>query len=129
MWYNKHARLCELKPGNLVLVLLPTSTSKLLAQWQRPYKVVKRMSKVTYLIEMDDETKRRRVFHDNMLREFQVHKVVGSNCYADSVTKENEEKEVPLWDDDAPGGQPVFKEQLDGEKSWRNVSLCMVRHL
>lgn len=32
-WYDRKAREREFKPGNQVLVLLPTSTNKLLAQW------------------------------------------------------------------------------------------------
>ena len=31
-WYDKNARSCKFEPGDQVLVLLPTSTSKLLAQ-------------------------------------------------------------------------------------------------
>ena len=36
-WYDKTARERELEPGEEVLVLLPTSSNKLLAQWQGPY--------------------------------------------------------------------------------------------
>ena len=36
-WYDKGVHLREFKMGDLVLVLLPTSSSKLLAQWQGPY--------------------------------------------------------------------------------------------
>ena len=36
-WYDRTARQCVLQEGEKVLVLLPTSTSKLLAQWQGPY--------------------------------------------------------------------------------------------
>ena len=39
-WYDTRARLREFKPGDAVLVLLPTSTNKLLAQWQGPYSVL-----------------------------------------------------------------------------------------
>ena len=35
-WYDRNARTREFKPGQQVLVLLPTSSSKLLAQWQGP---------------------------------------------------------------------------------------------
>ena len=38
-WYDAKARMREIKPGDLVLVLLPTSTNKLLAQWQGPYQI------------------------------------------------------------------------------------------
>ena len=42
----------KFKRGDLVLVMLPTTSNKLLAQWQGPYQVVQRMGKVTYLIDM-----------------------------------------------------------------------------
>ena len=35
-WYDHHARNREFEPGNQVLVLLPTSTNKLLASWCDP---------------------------------------------------------------------------------------------
>ena len=33
-WYNDKAREKEIQPGDMVLLLLPSSTCKLLAQWQ-----------------------------------------------------------------------------------------------
>ena len=39
-WYNRNAHTCEFKPGQQVLVLLHTSSSKLLAQWQGPYEII-----------------------------------------------------------------------------------------
>ena len=43
--YDKKAQVREFQVGDPVLILLPTSTSKLLAQWQGSYQVVKCMSK------------------------------------------------------------------------------------
>lgn len=36
VWYDTHARERDLKPGQKVLVLLPSGTSKLLAKCQGP---------------------------------------------------------------------------------------------
>ena len=36
VWYDRHARVREFSIGDQVLVLLPSSTNKLLAQWQGP---------------------------------------------------------------------------------------------
>ena len=83
------------------MILLPTSTSKLLAQWQGPYQVVKRMGKVTYLIDMHDRRKRRRVFHVNMLREFRIHRATDSNYFTDCA-EGGDDDEVPFWKDGAP---------------------------
>ncbi|KAL5479524.1 hypothetical protein EMCRGX_G023052 [Ephydatia muelleri] len=41
-WYDSHARSLEFRDGDLVLVLLPSSSNKLLAQWQGPYQVLRR---------------------------------------------------------------------------------------
>ena len=65
-WYNRTAKERTLKPGDRVLVLLPTASSKLLAQWQGPYEVVKLVGKANYLVEMYDRQKRK-VLHVNML--------------------------------------------------------------
>jgi len=69
-WYNQTARDQTLDPGDLVLALLPTSTSKFLAQWHGPYEVVRQVGKVNYLVDMVGQRKRRRVFHINMLRQW-----------------------------------------------------------
>ena len=42
-WYDRHARDREDQPGELVLVLLPSLTIKLQAQWQGPYPVLRRI--------------------------------------------------------------------------------------
>ena len=39
-WYDKHARSNEFNQGDQVLILLPTSTNKLLTEWQGPYPVI-----------------------------------------------------------------------------------------
>ena len=44
-WYDRHARNRELQEGEQVLVLLPTSNKKLLAEWQGPYPVTRKVGK------------------------------------------------------------------------------------
>ena len=67
-WYDQNAHSREFQPGDQELVLLPTSTSKLLAQWQGLYKIVRRIGDVNYEVDMSGWRKRHRVFHVNMLR-------------------------------------------------------------
>ena len=69
-WYDAKARSRQFEPGEKVLVLLPTSTNKLLAQWQGPYTIQKRIGDVNYEVDMSDTRKRRRVFHVNMLKQW-----------------------------------------------------------
>ncbi|XP_011404379.1 PREDICTED: uncharacterized protein LOC100633088 [Amphimedon queenslandica] len=42
MWYDRRARNKVFKEGDKVLVLLPSSTHKLTAEWQGPYRVKRR---------------------------------------------------------------------------------------
>ena len=110
-WYDTKARMREFKPGDLVLVLLPTSTNKLLAQWQGPYQVVTRMGKLTYLLDMHDRRKRQRVFHVNMLKGYQVRSVEEDNCYADEL-----EEDIPVWNEKSEK-RATFGEDLTSKQT------------
>ena len=79
-WYDKGTRVREFVPGDPVLVLLPTSSSKLLAQWQGPYQIVKRVGKVNYLVDMHDHRKRR-VFHNCTLLGAELTLEIMLECY------------------------------------------------
>ena len=68
--YDKEVRLREFEVGDTVLVLLPTSTSKLLVRWQGPYQITKLVGLVNYQVDMHDRRKRFRIFHFNMLKLF-----------------------------------------------------------
>ena len=111
-WYDRGARLREFKIGDPVLVMLPTSSNKLLAQWQGPYQVVERMGKVTYLVDMHDRRKRRRVFHVNMLKAFHVRQSVERSYFTEENIDEEADKEVPVQNDD-PRGDISMGDQLD----------------
>ena len=47
-YYDQKAREMNLRPGDKVLLLLhvPSSTKKFVAQWQGPYQVTRQMGKV-----------------------------------------------------------------------------------
>jgi len=66
--YNQISREKDFEAGDLVLVLLPDSTNKLLAQWQGPATVVARVSSHSYRVSLD--TGAVKVFHANHLRRF-----------------------------------------------------------
>ena len=57
-WFDRNAREREFRAGDMVLLLLPSSTSKLLAQWQGPFKVVKKVGRANYQIEMPHRRKK-----------------------------------------------------------------------
>ena len=83
LWYNKKAREREFVPDDMVLLLLPTTHNKLLAKWQGPYRVVKRIGKVNYMIDMPDHQKRSRVYHINLLKKWETP--VSESYMADEV--------------------------------------------
>lgn len=78
-WYNQQARLCQFQPGQKVLLLLPPSTNKLLAKWQGPYTVVRKMGPVTYEICHPDKRKTHQTCHINLLKEWKEGTVTPKN--------------------------------------------------
>eukprot|EP00731_Ephydatia_muelleri_P014418 Em0008g138a len=116
-WYDKHARLRSFEAGDKVLVLLPTDTSKFLAQWKGPYPVVKRVSDVLYKVDMIGTRKRHRVFHINMLKRW--NEVKSLLC-----VEEGEADEESLDSGLSMGGKLLVNEDLDENKYQELQSLC-----
>ena len=79
-WYDKRARERHFQEGDDDLVLLPTSSSKLETQWQGPYKVLKKVSDVTYVVHMHNKRKGKRTFHVNLLKKW--HSTPDTSCLA-----------------------------------------------
>ena len=78
VWYDKKARQRSLQTGQKVLLLLPTSENKLLAQWQGRFAVTRKMGPATYEIDMPDRKKKQQVFHINLLKEWREREPEGS---------------------------------------------------
>ena len=57
----------QFKPGDEVLVLLPSSSSKLLVSWNGPYKILERRGKVDYIVEVPQGPK---LYHANLLKKY-----------------------------------------------------------
>lgn len=79
-WFDKKARTREFKPGDKVLVLLPTKKSRLLCSWTGPAVVVKRLNAVDYVIDMCNQKRDHRVYHVNILKKF-VERPARLVCY------------------------------------------------
>ena len=68
-WYDKSATDRRFYPGDEVLVLLPSDTSRTVAQWKGPFRVVERVNDVNYKVNVGG----RRgvvVYHINLLRKY-----------------------------------------------------------
>ena len=66
--YDRGTRLRDLTPGDKVLVLLPTSSTKLLAKWQGPFVVTRRVGDVDYEVARSDRGENKQVYHINLLK-------------------------------------------------------------
>ena len=113
-WYDKNARQRVFNKGDSVLVILPTSTNALMAQWQGPYKVLKQVGKVTYCIDMHDRRKRKRLFHINMLCEFFQDSSTQVAGWAEDMEVDVQD-EIPVWREFGPE-DICFGEQLTAEQ-------------
>ncbi|KAM7394882.1 hypothetical protein PAMA_006561 [Pampus argenteus] len=69
-WYDQNARHREFQPGQKILLLLPSSNSKLLAKWQGPYSITRKMGPVTYEVHHPDKKKAKQTYHVNLLKEW-----------------------------------------------------------
>ncbi len=95
-WYDQNARQRQLQPGQMVLLLLPTSTNKLLAKWQGSYTVVRKMGPVTYEIHHPDKRKAKQTYHINLLKEWKEPPVSqGKTMMVRKVTEVMDEEPEP----------------------------------
>ena len=66
--YNRGTKLRQFSPGDKVLVLLPTSSTKLLAKWQGPFVVTRRVGEVDYEVQRTDREGGKQIYHLNLLK-------------------------------------------------------------
>ena len=72
------------------------------------------MGRVTDMVDMCNHKNRWRVFHVNMLKEFQVQRATESSYFTDDV--ECESDEVLLWQGSTLQDQPMIGEHLTEEQ-------------
>ncbi|XP_026116332.1 uncharacterized protein LOC113094960 [Carassius auratus] len=66
--YDRPAQPREFQPGDRVLVLVPTATSKFLASWQGPYTIIEKVGPVTYRVRQVGRRKEQQIYHINLLK-------------------------------------------------------------
>lgn len=67
-YFDKKCKHRKLKIHDKVLLLLPTSNNKLLAEWKGPYEIVEQVSPVDYRVKLNRQTSK--VFHINMMKQW-----------------------------------------------------------
>lgn len=69
-WYDRNARHRTFQPGQKVLVMLPSESSKLLAKWQGPFEITKQLGPTSYEVATPGQARTRWVLHVNLLKEW-----------------------------------------------------------
>ena len=70
-WFDQRARVREFQSGDRVLVLLPTASNKLQAEWRGPYVVVRKSSPVDYVVNTGKRRRREQNLHVNLLKKWE----------------------------------------------------------
>lgn len=117
-WYDRTARSRTFEPGEKVLLLLPTSEHKLLAKWQGPYQIKRKVGPVTYEIEIPSRTQPLQIFHVNMLKKW----------YARSSTPDPTSEEIAgiattLFVRSVEGEEEIEEQYLPGRQGNSQLSL------
>ncbi|XP_061882687.1 uncharacterized protein LOC133633904 [Entelurus aequoreus] len=66
--YNRGTQLRQFLPGEKVFVLLPTSSSKLLAEWQGPFVVSRKVGDLDYEVRRCGRGLATQIYHINLLK-------------------------------------------------------------
>ena len=124
-YFDQKSKVRQLEEGQKVLILLPTSNNRLLAEWKGPYKVIEKVSPVDYKIQLN--RKNEKVFHINMLklfyeREQNTHEIDEAVQCLDiicSLTEEVEDEQVicnPLLVQTESWNDVIISDSLETEK-------------
>ena len=70
-WYDQMVRARSFEVDDLVLVLLPSYSNKLLAKWQGPFPITEKLSTTTYRMRMEHSRRPDRTYHVNMLNRWE----------------------------------------------------------
>ncbi|XP_063075477.1 uncharacterized protein LOC134465637 [Engraulis encrasicolus] len=110
--YNRPARPREFKPGDRVLVLVPTVECKFLAAWQGPYEVIERVGDVNYKVRQTDKRKKVQIYHVNLLKKWHAREALFS-CLPSTESKELARDAVQVGPNLAPHQRQMVLELVD----------------
>ena len=115
VWYDWNARQRTFEVGEQVLVLLAAQKDKLLAEWQGPYTIHKRITDVTYEIIMPEKQKKNHIFHVNMLARW---KSPTAACLVVEEAKEETitGKELSTWPSEPDSTEPEIGPDLSEQQ-------------
>ena len=68
------------------------------------------------MVDMHDHRKRRRIFHVNMLKQFQTRRITESSYLVTNSGNDDEDGEILFWLDSSPEDKPLIGLQLSSEQ-------------
>ncbi|XP_054925300.1 uncharacterized protein [Dermacentor andersoni] len=93
MYYDRGSKIRQLKVGDRALILLPTTTNKLLMHWKGPFLVTGKKSNFDYWLDLGHITK---LFHINMLKRYEEREPESSPQSASFIVVEEGETDTPI---------------------------------
>ncbi|XP_072246328.1 uncharacterized protein nfic isoform X1 [Leuresthes tenuis] len=124
-WYDCTARERSFNPGQKVLVMLPTNDSKLLAKWQGPFEVQRKLGPTTYQVATPGLQRSSKVLHVNLLKEWIPRCEMGAEVLLIRGVEEEEEVDqyLPSPSDADLDLSHLTKEQQSEVKSLINSDI------
>lgn len=116
-WYDKHTKHREFIEGEYVLVLAPHAQNKLQFHWSGPYSIVRKVSPVTYVIDMPEKRRRHRLCHVN-----RWHTPTAEVLYCNAVPDGppdgslEESTDIPTWKDGDSEDLPIISPELSSDQ-------------
>ena len=125
-WYDRTARERCFQVDDLVLVLLPSSSNKLLARWQGPYPISEKLSRTTYKVKTGRNSRMNRTFHVNMLARWESTSAI---CLLSETPQPplTESEEITTWNDQPTNHLPHINEELP-QKQHDELSRLLEAH-
>ncbi|XP_031133842.1 uncharacterized protein LOC116035058 [Sander lucioperca] len=93
--YNRNAQVREFRPGEFVLVLIPTAECKFLAKWHGPSVVVEKVSGVNYKVRQLGRRKSCQIYHINLFKKWHASDCVPMTLLTVEVPG-SDSSQVPL---------------------------------
>ena len=92
-------KICVFKPGDKVLVLLLVQGNTLQARYHGPYKVLKSIGYLDYVIETPDRRKSTQLCHVNIIKPYFERGVKKPVMATDCNVENDSKKEHEVWGD------------------------------
>uniref|UniRef100_A0A8P4KK44 ribonuclease H n=1 Tax=Dicentrarchus labrax TaxID=13489 RepID=A0A8P4KK44_DICLA len=121
-WYDRSARQRSFNSGQKVLVLLPSDDNKLLAKWQGPFEILKKLGPTTYQVATPGRPRASRTLHINLLKEWVPRPERKEVMLIRGVQEEEEVDEQYLPSAGAPGDHNL--NHLSEDKQLQVREIC-----